>query len=111
MFFSKEEGPVAAFTFAGAPETVITAVVMDLSLGGLGLSIRKDENPVNVGDRLILSEIRGAKGLEIADTEMEVRWLHNYEKLTHILFGCEFLVPSELLRNQIQEFINSRLED
>jgi len=111
MFFSKDDGPIAIFTFVDTPEKSITTIVMDLSMGGLGLSIRKDQSSVNVGDRMLLSEIRGAKGLDIADVEMEVRWLHNYEKLTHILFGCEFADPSESLRIQIQEFINSRIED
>lgn len=112
MFFSKQDGPVAYFTLPESQEQTISAIVMDLSLGGLGLSIRKNESTVNMGDCLILTKIKGSKGLEtIANVETEVRWIQNYENFDHVLFGCEFLNASERLREQIQQFINSWAED
>ena len=112
MFFSKQDGPVASFTLPDPHEKTISAIVMDLSLGGLGLSIRKNENMVNIGDHLILTKIKGSTGLQtIANIETKVRWIQNYENFDHILFGCEFLNASESLREQIQQFINSWAED
>lgn len=113
MFFSIEEGPLAVFALPDVGKEVLTAIVMDLSLGGLGLSVRKGGNVrINVGDRLILTEIKGAANLRpISNMETEIKWIQNYRAFKHILFGCEFVNATDTVREQIQQFINSWMDD
>lgn len=109
MFFSMETGPVAVFTIPGMQGKTVSAIVMDLSVGGLGLSIRKEETTaIKINDRMKLKEIKGERNLRfVSDLEVYVRWLQNYKSFKHILFGCEFADPSQTVKNQVQEFINS----
>lgn len=104
-----ETGPVAVFTIPGMQGKIVSAIVMDLSIGGLGLSIRKEETAaIKIDDRMKLKEIKGEKNLRfVSDLEVYVRWVQNYKSFKHILFGCEFADPSQTVKNQIQEFINS----
>ncbi len=108
MFFSKKDGPVAIFSPPDREDEIVTAIVMDLSTGGFGLSIRKEEYRVTIGDRLILTDLKGLAGLQfIVNIETEVKWLQDYKNFDHILFGCEFMNVSESFRKGIGEFINS----
>ncbi len=104
-----ETGPVAVFTVPGMQGKIISAIVMDLSVGGLGLSIRKDETiAIKANDRMKLKEIKGERNLRfVSDLEVYIRWVQNYKAFKHILFGCEFAEPSETVKNQVQDFINS----
>jgi len=107
IFFSMKDGPSAVFNFSENYRKAITATVMDLSIGGLGLSIKKDEGLIKEGEHLRLTEIKGVRYLKsIADIEMEIKWLRNYESFQHILFGCEFVYISDICRQDIQQFIN-----
>lgn len=109
IFFSMKDGPTALFTLPGLNDETITATIMDLSAGGLGLSLRKEENiKINEGDSVILTEIKNIEELEaVTNIEMEIRWLRNYEAFKHILFGCEFLNISEPVGEQIRKFVDS----
>jgi len=115
MFFSIEEGPLGVFALPDMDTGVLTAIIMDLSMGGLGLSIRKGgDMSINVGDRLILTEIRGMADTNlrpINNIETEIKWIQNYRAFRHILFGCEFVDITQTTRDQIQQFINSWVED
>jgi c-di-GMP-binding flagellar brake protein YcgR len=105
MFFSMEEGPIAVFT--DDRNRTFTAVIMDLSPGGLGLSIKKGETTITDGDSLILSEVRGRSGLEsIKNLNTEVKWVQNFKAFKHILFGCEFTDITEAHQEDIQTAIN-----
>ncbi len=107
IFFSMKDGPSAVFNFSGKYRKTITATIMDLSIGGLGLSIKKDESLIKEGEHLRLTGIKGVRYLEsVADIEMEIKWLRNYESFQHILFGCEFVDISDICREDIQQFIN-----
>ncbi|MCP4346645.1 MAG: PilZ domain-containing protein [Desulfobacterales bacterium] len=109
IFFSMKDGPVALFTLPEHNDETISATIMDLSAGGLGLSFRKEENiKIHEGDHLILTEIKNIVELEeVADIELKIRWLRNYDAFKHILFGCEFINISEPIREQIWQFVNS----
>jgi c-di-GMP-binding flagellar brake protein YcgR len=105
MFFSMDEGPVAFLEF---PEKKLQAIILDLSPGGVGMSLKKEEAapPVAMGERVLLKETRGILELQfIENIEMKIRWVQNYDSLQHILFGCEFMDVSEDFRNNIREFI------
>ncbi|QTA89531.1 PilZ domain-containing protein [Desulfonema magnum] len=109
MFFSIEDGPVAVFDLPNYQEKTIRAIVMDLSPGGMGLSIKKDDNIIiNVEDRLLLREFKGHTELwPVVGIETKIRWIQNYKGFKHMLFGCEFLDIPETAKDQIRNFINS----
>ncbi len=108
IFFSRKNGLEAAFTLPDAQEEIFSATLMDLSLKGLGLSFKKGEYEIDVGDHMRVAEIRNKAELkDIADIAVEIRWMRCYDALNHILFGCEFLDISDAAREQIQDFIRS----
>ncbi|MDM8524731.1 PilZ domain-containing protein [Desulfococcaceae bacterium HSG8] len=108
IFFSMEDGPTALFTHVRFSEEAVTATIMDMSIGGLGMTLKKDGNTfINIGDLLRLNEIRGLKNSQfLNNVEMEIRWIQNYDALQHVLFGCEFTDISTETEEQIQEFID-----
>ena len=107
MFFPVEAGPVAIFTFPNVKDGIFSAVIMDLSPGGLGLTLKKGETLIKPGDSLILTEIKGAENLaSVKNLETEIKWIQSFKAFKHILFGCEFTNISELLKEEIQAFID-----
>lgn len=107
MFFPIEDGPVAVFTFPNFKDRIFSAVIMDLSPGGLGLTVKKGETSLKAGDCLILAEIKGKKGLEsITNLKTEVKWVQSFSAFKHVLFGCEFTGITEAFMEDIQSAIN-----
>jgi len=107
IFFSLKDGPTAIFNFSANHSKAISATVMDLSIGGLGLCLKKDDGLIKIGRHLRLTEIKGVNFLKsVADIEMEIKWLRSYDTFQHSLFGCEFLNISNAGKEDIQQFIN-----
>lgn len=100
-----DEGPVAILEL---PDQKLHAIILDLSPGGVGMSIKKEKetSPVVMSERVLLRETRGIRELQfMKNIEMKIRWVQNYDSLQHILFGCEFIDASEDFRKNIREFI------
>jgi c-di-GMP-binding flagellar brake protein YcgR len=107
VYFPVEYGLVGILRLPGI-DTALTASVLDLSEGGVGLSLRKDGSPKIIkGDRLILIQIVGKDHLRFfTDIEAEIKWVMKNEHLKHIGFGCEFLNASIAIKDQIRQFVN-----
>ena len=107
VFFSASQGPQADFYNPESPGKPISTTILDLSLGGLGLLLRKNGEPLlEEGDLLILKHIKGLKNANLnKELKTVVRWIQNYHEFKHILFGCEFINLSDhdqdLFKNEI----------
>jgi c-di-GMP-binding flagellar brake protein YcgR len=111
IFFSIEEGIKATFIFSDIQTELdlLTANVVNLSEGGLALTLNKEKGKnIGIGGRVILTQIKGIKELEfLTNIEAEIKWILDNPSLEFIGFGCEFLDISEPMKNAIQKFIDS----
>ena len=109
VFFAIEDGIKGTFAFSGHQKGVITANIINISKGGLGLALGKDKkDSIHKGDYVILTHITGIQGLEsLTNVEAEIRWIHDNPSLEFVGLGCEFLTTSESQRDAIQIFIDT----
>ena len=92
-------------------EQSFTAHIMDISEGGLCLSLKKEnlDFKIQKNDFFLINEISGTDQLnEICNMQCQVRWMLELEQSMFIFFGIEFLVTQILLQDDIRDFINNR---
>ena len=109
IFFSMEDGVKGIFAFPDHQKGLLTANIINISEGGLGLALNRDKRDrIHKGDYVILTHIIGIQGLEsLTNAEAEIRWILDNPSLEFIGFGCEFLNAPESQRNAIRIFIDS----
>jgi hypothetical protein len=110
IFFSLADGITGTFTFGNLFKGTVTAYIINLSEGGVGLVLpkEKDEKKIAKGETLILSQISGIQGLEpLMNIETEIKWILDNPSLEFFGFGCEFLRMSESMQVYLRSFINS----
>ena len=85
----------------------ITAQVLNLSEGGLQLTFNTVlKQRIKEGDRLLLTEIRGASTAEvIVNVDTEVRWISRSQLSEKIGLGCEFKNLLKDTRQKINKII------
>ena len=107
IFFSAKADLKAALVISGRPNDSISAHMLNISEGGIGLAVQKDKaSKINIGQHLILKEISGDVNWEfISDIKMEIKWISNYDFLNNIAFGGEFIDPPQSLRDGIRQQI------
>jgi len=110
IFFSIEDGIKGIFAFSDHQRSLLTATIINISEGGLGLALGKDnKDRIATGDYVILSHITGIQGLEsLTNVEAEIKWIVDNPSLEFLGFGCEFLDAFESMRDAIRLFIDVR---
>jgi hypothetical protein len=88
----------------------IQAMVMNLSRGGLGMGIPRDEMgglSLAEGDRFEVVELRIAyRQVRLAlTTQAEIRWTIDADYLDHVCFGCAFIQPGDPLGQHLARFV------
>jgi c-di-GMP-binding flagellar brake protein YcgR len=115
IFFSIEDEIRGTFIFSDIQTELdlLTANVVNLSKGGLALTLSKEKGKnIGIGDRVILTQVKGKKELEfLTNIEAEIKWILDNPSLEFIGFGCEFLNISESMKNAIQRLIDSWYRD
>jgi c-di-GMP-binding flagellar brake protein YcgR len=108
IFFSREDGISATFAFSDPQKGLLTAQIINLSEGGLGLALSKNEKKrIGKGDHLILSRLTGIKGLEpLINVEVEIRWILENQSLEFVGLGCQFFDSPESMQEEIRTFIH-----
>ncbi|XOF35157.1 MAG: PilZ domain-containing protein [Candidatus Electrothrix sp. YB6] len=114
IIFNKDNKVQAGITVPDAPETKqnFSSSVLNLSEGGLQLSIKREELPeVQTGNTFILTSITGVPELEaLTDISMRIAWLMDNEYLEHVLLGMCFTSLSEEQRQTLRSFVTYHLE-
>ncbi len=108
IFFSDKDEISAYIMIPRKPEILIKASVMDLSEGGIFVTIRKETKLRDIikGARLILVEIRGPGSLmDVEETEIEIKWLIYNQNLDHIGLGCEFTNGNRSIRELVNQLM------
>jgi hypothetical protein len=85
-------------------------MVMNLSRGGLGMGIPRDEMgglKITEGDLFTVSELRIAyrQVAVTLESEAQVRWTIDADYVDHICFGCAFNKPGEALDRNLVQFV------
>lgn len=111
IYFSKNEGPRAVFETGEDKTWTLAASVMDMSVGGLGLGAEKNpEFKLHVGDKMLLKEIDCLTGLEdFPEVHVRVRWIRDFDILSHVLVGCEFTDVPEEFESRIMQYMVSKM--
>jgi hypothetical protein len=112
LVFSPKDGVTAGLCLSTTGDTplFIQAMVMNLSRGGLGMGIPRDEMGgliLTEGDLITVSELRMAyRQVKLAlETEAQVRWTIDADYLDHLCFGCAFKAPGETLEQNLARFV------
>lgn len=110
ILFSAKEGVRCDLVIGGSGDGKIRANIMNLSQGGVGLSVRKDEGAaIHEGSRITIAEILGLEDLRVIENvSMEVRWVLKDDILAHMGMGCQFMDMSSDALEKVQSFINTR---
>lgn len=110
IFFSIEDGIKGIFAFSDHHRGLLTANIINISEGGLGLALSKDKKDrIAQGDYVILSHITGIQDLEpLTNVEAEIKWIVDNPSLEFLGFGCEFLDVTDYVKDTIRIFINAR---
>jgi c-di-GMP-binding flagellar brake protein YcgR len=113
VLFSIEEGIEGNFTPSGLKSEVITASILNLSEGGLGLNFKNtDTDSIREGDHFILKNISGPEALQaITDIEAEIMWILPYHPSRGLRSGCRFLNISHSEKEHIQKFVNTWIQN
>lgn len=112
LVFSPKDGVTAGLCFTNLGDTplFIQAMVMNLSRGGLGMAIPRDEMGGLIlaeGELFTVSELRIAyrQAKLTLETEAQVRWTIDADYVDHICFGCAFNAPGETLEQNLARFV------
>ena len=113
LVFSPRDGVTAGLRFTAPGDDTplfIQAMVMNLSRGGLGMGIPRDEMgglKLAEGDLFTVSELRIAyrQVFAVLEAEAQVRWTIDADYVDHICFGCAFNAPGETLERNLVRFV------
>lgn len=113
--FSFQENVIGIFCLPqpGEDTRSFDARILNLSVGGLQFSLKKEEGEkLLVGDHLLLKEIQGKDELAFfADLEMVIKWVLEVEYLDHLAFGCKYQgIPLEI-RGRIDHYVSTFISE
>ncbi|HIJ79166.1 MAG: PilZ domain-containing protein [Desulfobulbaceae bacterium] len=93
IYFSLADGVNGVFVFPDLGQGSFCAAILNLSLGGIQFSIKRDQLPSSLaeGSCLILTRLTGVDGLLCdAAIPLKIRWMLDHPELSNISFGCMF---------------------
>jgi c-di-GMP-binding flagellar brake protein YcgR len=93
VLFTIEDGIIGTFTESDKQTDIVDANVMNISEGGVQLTFKPILNHrIKVGDKLLLTEIRGDKsGQVVVNVDAEVKWITEDRLSEEIGLGLEFV--------------------
>ena len=108
MQFSDSNGISGIFFSQAHPGEFLTANIMDLSIGGMGIIFKEDfSGRLNRGDILILSEILHMQSLGfMKNIKMEIRWA-GFHPSGQFEVGCEFFEISADCAEKLKKVLDS----
>ena len=112
FLFSSESNAKAKLNLFDDDNVAIVADITNLSEEGMGLTYG-NKLPVSLseGDWIMLKGIESPPELKfLAGLEMKLRWIMNYSPSRGTRFGCLFANISPTAKEQIKQFISSRID-
>jgi c-di-GMP-binding flagellar brake protein YcgR len=107
VYFSPGENICGVFVFPDFGHFSFSALVLDLSLGGMHFTVKREEwNSLELGHQLVLARL--SKGEEVlCDKAMPltVRWVLDHPMVSNVSVGCEFDELPADDRKALQSFL------
>ena len=93
VLFTIEDGIIGTFSPGKESEESVTANGINISEGGVQLTFKPIlNNRIKVGDRLLLTEIKGEKSDQvIVNVDAEVKWISDDKLSEDIGVGLQFV--------------------
>ena len=112
VFFDLEDNIGITLSPAMSSIKAIPGTLLSLSSGGLSIAAAKNQRKnIREGDILVIANLLLPDTHEpIARIEVEVKYIIFYKKSDRITIGCVFKRPSGLVTQQIEGYINKRVE-
>lgn len=112
VFFDLEDNIDVTLSPAMSSIKAIPGTLLSLSTGGLSIAAAKNQRKnIREGDILVVANLLLPDTIEaITRIEVEVKYIIFYKKSDRITIGCVFNRPSGLVTQQIEEFINKRVD-
>ena len=107
VFFLKDDAMTVRLEKIGQQEAPFQVLVKDLSLAGIGFLLKRTEPViVNSGDRLVITEIKGANAVDfLTHSALVVEWVVDTEILDHIGFGCSFNNLDKTTQSKLDRYV------
>ena len=112
VFFDLEDNIGVTISPAMSSIKAIPGTLLSLSTGGLSVAVAKNQRKnIREGDILVIANLQLPDTIAaIARMEVEIKYIIFYKKSDRITIGCVFKKISGLVTQQIEEFINKRVE-
>ncbi len=112
VFFDLEDNIGVTLSPAMSSIKAIPGTLLSLSAGGLSVAADKNQRKnIREGDILVVTNLKLPDTSDvIARIEVEVKYIIFYKKSDRITIGCVFRRPTGLVTQQIEKFINERVE-
>ena len=112
VFFDLEDNINITLSPAMSSIKAIPGTLLSLSTGGLSIAAAKNlRKNIREGDILVVTNLKLPDTVEaIPRIEVEVRYIIFYKKSDRITIGCIFKRVSGLVTQQIENFVNKRVE-
>lgn len=111
VYFSPGENICGVFVFPDFKRFSFSALVLDLSLGGLHFSVKRDEwDALKLGHQLVLARlVKGDDVLCDRIIPLRVRWVLDIPLVSNVSVGCEFDGLPEDDRKKLHSFLAREL--
>ena len=109
VFFPNQNDLAGILRLSDNHEVFLTAIIKDLSEGGLGFAVKRDQNnKIITGSQLTLKNIRGSEHLTfMTDLKLEVMWVLDCDELKNVGIGCRFLDIPQAGREKIRNYVKA----
>ena len=111
VYFAPGENICGVFVFPDFGRFSFSALVLDLSLGGVHFTVKREEwNSLELGSQLVLARLNNGDEV-VCDRAMPltVRWVLDHPMVSNVSVGCEFDGLEEDDRMMLQSFLAPKL--
>ena len=111
VYFTPEENICGVFVFPDFGHFSFSAHLLDLSLGGVQFSLKREEwKSIKLGSQLVLARLSEEKEV-LCDNALplKVRWVLDHPMVSNVSVGCEFDGLPEDGRKMLQSFLAGKL--
>ena len=111
VFFAPGEDICGAFVFPDFGRFSFSALLLDLSLGGVRFTVKREEwSWLELGSQLVLARLsEGGKILFDRPLPLTVRWVLDHPMVSNVSVGCEFDGLPEDGRKMLHSFLARNL--
>jgi c-di-GMP-binding flagellar brake protein YcgR len=111
VYFSPGENICGVFVFPDFGQFSFSALILDLSLGGIHFILKREEwNSLEPGRQLVLARLsQGDDFLCDRAMPLTVRWVLDHPMVSNVSVGCEFDGLEEDGRKILQSFLARKL--